>query len=478
MKILIEKLKEASMSVLPIVAIVLILFFTPIVDLTTAELVTFLVSTVFLILGIALFTLGADLAMTPMGHNVGSGLAKKRKLGLLLVIAFLLGLLITIAEPDLKVLSEQVKAVINPTLLMVGIAVGVGSFIVFAIIRIIFKKNLSNLLMLFYMLLFALGMLVLINGNGDLLPLSFDSGGVTTGPITVPFIMALGIGVAKTIGGKNVNENSFGLVAMCSVGPILAVVLIGVTAFGVYYVSTYGRTLTSSDFEFEIVSSSKIAITKYIGDEEDVVIPATYKKYEVVSIEYKAFEYSIVETVEFESGKITIKGKAFYHCEELLSIVDENGAVRTAEKDAFYKCPSLEEVILPKAKVLTGAFVECDVLTSLSVNSVEGEELSECGAPTSLTTFSIATGELSDIFFDGYSKITTLTLSNDAYVSNSCFQDLPKLKKLYVGPNAIVSPSGLKQYSSLDLYLHVDYSEYSARDYKKQNSNINVYDYE
>ena len=259
---------------------------------------------------------------------------------------------------------------------------------------------------------------------------------------------------------------------------ILAVVLIGVTAFGVYYVSTYGRTLTSSDFEFEIVSSSKIAITKYIGDEEDVVIPATYKKYEVVSIEYKAFEYSIVETVEFESGKITIKGKAFYHCEELLSIVDENGAVRTAEKDAFYKCPSLEEVILPKAKVLTGAFVECDVLTSLSVNSVEGEELSECGAPASLTTFSIATGELSDIFFDGYSKITTLTLANDAYVSNSCFQDLPKLKKLYVGPNAIVSPSGLKQYSSLDLYLHVDYSEYSARDYKKQNSNINVYDYE
>ena len=232
MKILIEKLKEASMSVLPSVAIVLILFFTPIVDLTTAELVTFLVSTVFLILGIALFTLGADLAMTPMGHNVGSGLAKKRKLGLLLVIAFLLGLLITIAEPDLKVLSEQVKAVINPTLLMVGIAVGVGSFIVFAIIRIIFKKNLSNLLMLFYMLLFALGMLVLINGNGDLLPLSFDSGGVTTGPITVPFLMALGVGIANVLSGKNAKEDSFGFVALCSVGPILVVLLLSVMSNG------------------------------------------------------------------------------------------------------------------------------------------------------------------------------------------------------------------------------------------------------
>ena len=157
---------------------------------------------------------------------------KKRKLGLLLVIAFLLGLLITIAEPDLKVLSEQVKAVINPTLLMVGIAVGVGSFIVFAIIRIIFKKNLSNLLMLFYMLLFALGMLVLINGNGDLLPLSFDSGGVTTGPITVPFLMALGVGIANVLSGKNAKEDSFGFVALCSVGPILVVLLLSVMSNG------------------------------------------------------------------------------------------------------------------------------------------------------------------------------------------------------------------------------------------------------
>ena len=104
------------MSVLPIVAIVLILVLTPFASLTTSELVTFLVSTVFLIFGIALFTLGADLAMTPMGTSVGSGLAKKRKLGLLLIVSFLLGLLITIAEPDLKVLSQQVSNVMNPTL--------------------------------------------------------------------------------------------------------------------------------------------------------------------------------------------------------------------------------------------------------------------------------------------------------------------------------------------------------------------------
>ena len=141
MRVLFDKIKEASMSVLPIVAIVLILLLTPFASLTNTELVTFLVSTVFLIFGIALFTLGADLAMTPMGTSVGSGLAKKRKLGLLLIVSFLLGLLITIAEPDLKVLAQQVANVMNPTVLTLGIAVGVGAFIIVAIVRIIFKKN-------------------------------------------------------------------------------------------------------------------------------------------------------------------------------------------------------------------------------------------------------------------------------------------------------------------------------------------------
>ena len=242
MKVLMDKIKEASMSVLPIVAIVLILYFTPIVDLGLSELIIFLISTIFLILGIALFTLGADLAMTPMGHNVGSGLAKKRKLGLLLVAAFLLGLLITIAEPDLKVLAEQVSTVINPTTLTVAIAVGVGGFIAISIIRIIFKKSLSTLLMLFYMLLFALGVLVLVNGNGALLPLSFDSGGVTTGPITVPFLMALGVGIANILSGKNAKEDSFGFVALCSVGPILIVLILSILSKGTlnYTIPNYG----------------------------------------------------------------------------------------------------------------------------------------------------------------------------------------------------------------------------------------------
>lgn len=266
MKVLLDKIKEASMSVLPIVAIVLILLLTPFASLTTSELITFLVSTVFLIFGIALFTLGADLAMTPMGSSVGSGLAKKRRLGLLLIVSFLLGVLITIAEPDLKVLAEQVSNVMNSTLLTMGIAVGVGSFIIIAIIRIIFKKSLSNILMLFYMLLFAIGVLVLICENGDLLPLGFDSGGVTTGPITVPFLMALGVGIANVLSGKNAKEDSFGIVALCSVGPILVVLLLSVFTNGTLDYKMQEYLITDNIFSeishrfIEVVKEVSIAL--------------------------------------------------------------------------------------------------------------------------------------------------------------------------------------------------------------------------
>ncbi len=143
-----------------------------------------------------------------------------------------MGVLITIAEPDLSVLAAQVSEVINPLALMLSVGVGVGLFLVLAILKIIFKRDLSMMLMFFYMLMFACASLVILSGNGNFLSLAFDSGGVTTGPITVPFIMALGVGVAATIGGRNASENSFGLIALCSVGPILAVLLLGIAMKG------------------------------------------------------------------------------------------------------------------------------------------------------------------------------------------------------------------------------------------------------
>ncbi len=222
------KIVEALVSALPITIIVYIMAMTPWFDFSAVELITFTVGAVLLVLGIGVFSLGADLAMTPMGAHVGSGLSKQKKLGLLLGVCFVLGMLITIAEPDLQVLANQVSAVMNGTLLIYTVGIGVGAFLVVAIMKIVFQKSLSQILMLFYMLLFAMALLLVVNGNAPLLPMAFDSGGVTTGPITVPFIMALGVGISSVLGDRRSKENSFGLVALCSVGPILAVLVLGV----------------------------------------------------------------------------------------------------------------------------------------------------------------------------------------------------------------------------------------------------------
>ena len=228
MKELWDKILEALVSALPITAIVYVLALTPLVDLSGTELLTFTAGAVLLVLGIGLFNLGADLAMTPMGAQVGSGLSRQKKLWLLLGVCFVLGMLITIAEPDLQVLANQVSAVMNGTLLIYTVGLGVGAFLVVAVMKIVFKQSLSHILMLFYMLLFAMALMLVVNGNEALLPVAFDSGGVTTGPITVPFIMALGVGISAVLGDRRSKENSFGLVALCSVGPILAVLVLGI----------------------------------------------------------------------------------------------------------------------------------------------------------------------------------------------------------------------------------------------------------
>ncbi len=224
------KFKDAVISVLPIVLIVFLLVATPLVDLSTKELITFGLSALALIVGVGLFNLGADMAMTPMGEMVGRGLTKSRNLKLLLIVCFVMGVLITIAEPDLSVLAGQVP--INNILLIAIVGLGVAMLLVVAIIKIVFKKDLSFILIFFYMVVFAIVGVLIEAGKGSFLPLSFDSGGVTTGPITVPFIMALGVGVAMTVGGRNANENSFGLIALCSVGPVLAVLILSLCTNG------------------------------------------------------------------------------------------------------------------------------------------------------------------------------------------------------------------------------------------------------
>ncbi len=229
-KAMLNKLQEALVSVLPVTALVLVLSFTPMAPLSWLQRIVFAVSALLLVLGIGLFNLGADLAMTPMGRHVGEGLTKSGKLAILVCVCFMMGVLITVAEPDLSVLAGQISAVVNPTLLIVTVGVGVGLFLALAIIRIATGTDLTAMLLFFYMLLFAFSAMLIARGGASFLPLAFDSGGVTTGPITVPFIMALGIGIAQAIGGKNAGENSFGPIALCSVGPVLAVLLLSLAA--------------------------------------------------------------------------------------------------------------------------------------------------------------------------------------------------------------------------------------------------------
>ncbi len=215
------KVLESLSSVIPIVIIVLTLSITIVpIPIYTIEL--FLIGAVLLVFGMGLFTLGADIAMMPMGEKVGAQLTKSRNLVFLILISLLFGIMITIAEPDLQVLATQVPSIPNMTLI-IFVAIGVGSFLVLSLLRILFQISLVKLLIIFYAIVFLLAYF----SPTQFLAVAFDSGGVTTGPITVPFIMALGLGVASVRGDKSSQEDSFGLISLCSVGPILAVLFLG-----------------------------------------------------------------------------------------------------------------------------------------------------------------------------------------------------------------------------------------------------------
>ena len=236
-----KKFIEALCAVLPVAIVVIAVYFTPFVHLSTLEIVTFSICVVVLIAGFALFNMGAELAMMTIGESMGSSLTKRKNVPLLLTVTLIMGVLVTVAEPDLSVLANQVKSVINPYALLFGVGAGVGIFLLIGMVKILFKKDLSAILIFFYFLLFAVAAVLIETQKKAFLPLSFDSGGVTTGPITVPFIMALGIGVAATVGGKNSGENSFGLISLCSIGPVAAVLILSLVAKGdmAYTLSDY-----------------------------------------------------------------------------------------------------------------------------------------------------------------------------------------------------------------------------------------------
>ena len=216
-----EKIAEALTSVLPVTGIVLLLLIT-LVPVSAAMLLSFAVGALLLIVGMGLFNLGAETAMTPMGEYVGSKMTASRRLWVVVLVSFFVGAMITVSEPDLQVLASQIPAIPNMTLILT-VGVGVGLFLVIAMLRVLFRIRLKYLLLGFYAVVFLLACFV----PESFLAASFDSGGVTTGPMTVPFIMALGVGVASISSGDGSGDDNFGMVALCSVGPILAVMLLG-----------------------------------------------------------------------------------------------------------------------------------------------------------------------------------------------------------------------------------------------------------
>lgn len=216
-----EKIRESLSSVLPITAIVLLLSFT-LAPVPMGTLGLFFLGAVMLIVGMGLFTLGADMSLMQMGNPIGAHLTRSRNLKLMVGVMFIMGVFITMAEPDLTVLANQVPGIPNP-LLIGAVAFGVGLFLVAAVLRVVFQKKLSYMLIALYAVVFFVAIFV----SEDYVPVAFDSGGVTTGPITVPFILALGIGVASVRSGSGAQDDSFGLVALGSVGPILAVLVLG-----------------------------------------------------------------------------------------------------------------------------------------------------------------------------------------------------------------------------------------------------------
>ena len=216
-----EKLTETLKAVLPILAIVLLLCFT-ITPIPPSILMTFLIGAILLIIGMLFFNVGVEISMTPIGERVGSVMTRSKNVFIIILISFIMGFIITISEPDLQVLAQQVPSIPNLVLIL-AVALGVGIFLVIALLRMLLGIPLSYLLVFFYGIIFILTFFV----PRDFLSVAFDSGGVTTGPMTVPFIMSFGIGVSAIRNDKHAEDDSFGLVSLCSIGPILSVLILG-----------------------------------------------------------------------------------------------------------------------------------------------------------------------------------------------------------------------------------------------------------
>lgn len=251
-----NNLKESFKIILPIILIICVL--SLFVVFPTKLLISFLISSILLVLGIGLFTFGADLSMIIIGERLGNKLVKSKKIWIILLVSFIIGTFVTIAEPDLKVLADQVISIPN-SIMILTISVGVGVSLLISSLRSIYGWDLNLLLFIGYTII--LNMLIFVPEN--FIPVAFDSGGITTGTISIPFIMTLGVGLACNRIDKKANENSFGLVALCSIGPIISVLLLGMfyDFSGVYNTSELIRNnISYIDYFYQFIQNLKAVI--------------------------------------------------------------------------------------------------------------------------------------------------------------------------------------------------------------------------
>ena len=260
------KIKEALSSIIPITLIVAILSFT-ITPLATDVIVEFIIGAIMLVIGTGFFTLGAEMSMSIIGERIGADIAKRKNIFLLLAILIILGTVVTIAEPDLKVLAEQITSV--PSNLIIGIVgLGVGVFLSIAFLRVVLKIKLKYALLFFYSIVFVLAFFV----PKEFLAMAFDSGGATTGPMAVPFIIAFGIGISSIRSEKNSESDSFGMVALCSIGPILATMILGM----VYKITNFeytNRTYSTYANTKEIAEAFVQNLPNYFGEVVIALLP-------------------------------------------------------------------------------------------------------------------------------------------------------------------------------------------------------------
>lgn len=285
-----EKVVESLFSVLPIVIIVflLCLYISP---MQPDLLLTFLVGAMMLIIGMGLFSLGAEQSMTPIGNQIGTALTRTKNLPLILAVSFLLGFAITIAEPDLQVLAQTVPHISN-TVLLITVGAGVGFFMSVCMLRILTGMRLRLLLIFFYAIIFLLAFFA----DKNFLGIAFDSGGVTTGPMTVPFILALGLGVSNVRSDKNAEADSFGLVALCSIGPVLAVLILGFfykdnAAVADLSTASYG---TTTDIGYAFLH----AIPHYLKETAIAMLP--------IIVIFFLFQFTLLHLDSRNLGKIMI----------------------------------------------------------------------------------------------------------------------------------------------------------------------------